>query len=214
MNNKIFKIALGLTLTLAAFGAKAQKNYTEGVITYSTTTAAGSADSKILFRGDSSAQVIVSGPATIKLITTAKHTYFAVLVDVPVANNMKKAAVLTPDEIDQASEDIPKFTFTPSADTKQIAGYNCKKFTAKDAKSGTDVEVWVTNDISAPANTISSPFASTGGFPVQITTSQGGQKSDATLKSIVDQKMPAGTFGVPAGYDRITYDELKAMRGK
>jgi hypothetical protein len=213
MNNKILKIALGLTFTLAAFGAKAQKNYTEGVITYSTSTPAGNAESKINFRGDSSAQIIVSGPATIKLITTAKHTYFAVLVDIPVASK-KLAAVLTPDEIDQASEDIPKFTFTPGTDTKQIAGYNCKKFTAKDAKSGTDVEVWVTNDISAPTNTISSPFASTGGFPVQITTSQGGQKSDIVLKSIAEQKMPAGSFGVPSGYDRITYDELKAMRGK
>jgi len=214
MNNKIFKIALGLTLTIAAFSAKAQKNYTEGVITYSTTTPAGSSESKILFRGDSSVQVIQSGPATIKLITTTKHTYFAVLVDVPVANNLKKAAVLTPDEIDQASEDIPKLTFTPSADTKQVAGYNCKKFTANDAKSSTDYEVWVTNDISAPSNTISSPFAGTGGFPVEVSTSTKGQKADVVLKSIVEQKIPAGTFGVPAGYDRISYDEMKAMGGK
>jgi len=213
MNNKILKIALGLTLTLAAYSVKAQKNYTEGVITYNTTTSAGSAESKINFRGDSSAQVIVSGPATIKLITTAKHTYFAVLVDVPVAS-MKKAAVLTPDEIDQASEDIPKLTFTASADTKQIAGYNCKKFTAKDAKSGTEYEVWATNDISAPVNTISSPFVGTGGFPVEVLTTVQGQKADVVLKSIVEQKIPAGSFGVPAGYDKITYDELKAMRGK
>ncbi len=212
MNNKFLKIALGLSLTIAAYSAKAQKNYTEGVITYSTSTPAGSAESKILFRGDSSAQVIVTGPATIKLITTTKHTYFAVLVDVPVAS-MKKAAVLTPDEIDQASEDIPKLTFTPGTDTKQIAGYNCKKFTAKDAKSGTDYEVWVTSDVTAPANTISSPFASTGGFPVEVITTSQGQKGDVVLKSITDQKIPAGSFGVPAIYDRITYDELKAMRG-
>jgi len=214
MNNKIFKFALGLSLTIAAFTANAQKSYTEGVITYSTTTPAGSTDSKIIFRGDSSAQVIVSGPATIKLITTTKHNYFAVLVDVPVANNMKKAAVLTPDELDQASEDIPKLTFTPSTDTKQIAGYNCKKFTAKDAKSNTDYEVWVTNDITAPGNTISMPFASTGGFPVEVISTLSGQKGDVVLKSIVDQKIPAGSFGITKDYDRITYDELKAMRGK
>lgn len=212
--NKLFIVALGLSLTIAAFTANAQKNYTEGVITYSTTTPAGSTDSKIIFRGDSSAQVIISGPATIKLITTTKHNYFAVLVDVPVANNMKKAAVLTPDELDQASEDIPKLTFTPSADTKQIAGYNCKKFTAKDAKSNTDYEVWVTNDITAPGNTISMPFASTGGFPVEVISTSSGQKGDVVLKSIVDQKIPAGSFGITKDYDRITYDELKAMRGK
>jgi hypothetical protein len=213
MNNKIFKFALGLSLTIAAFTANAQKNYTEGVITYSTTTPAGSAESKVIFRGDSSAQVIISGPATIKLITTTKHNYFVILVDVPLASK-KYVAVLTPDELDQASEDIPKLSFTPSTDTKQIAGYNCKKFTAKDAKSGTDYEVWVTNDITAPGNTISMPFASTGGFPVEVITTLSGQKGDVILKSIVDQKIPAGSFGITKDYDRITYDELKAMRGK
>jgi hypothetical protein len=212
MNNTFFKLTLGLSLTVAAFTANAQKNYTEGVIVYSTNTASGATESKISFRGDSSSSSLQAGPATIKLITTTKHTYFAILVDVPVAS-MKKAAVLTPDELDQASEEIPKLTFTTTTETKQINGYNCKKVTAKDDKSGTDVELWVTNDISAPANTISQPFAGAGGFPVQFTTNTKGQKVDVTLKSIAEQKIPAGTFGIPAGYDRITYDELKAMRG-
>jgi Domain of unknown function (DUF4412) len=212
MNNNLLKSALGILFIAAAFTANAQKNYTEGVVTYTSSSPAGDTETKVLFRGDSSQTVITQGPATIKLVTNVKHTYFAVLVDVPIANNMKKAAVLTPDELDQASEEIPKLTFTATADTKQIAGYNCKKFTASDAKSGTNVEVWITNDIAAPSNTVTSPFVSTGGFPVEIITTTAGQKSDAVLKSIVDQKVPAGTFGVPAGYDKITYDELKAMR--
>jgi len=210
--NKVLKLALGLSFTIAAFTANAQKNYTEGVVTYTSTAAAGSTESKILFRGDSSATIINSPPAVIKLITNTKHTYFAVAVDVALASK-KIAAVLTPDELDQAMEDVPKLTFASSGDTKQIAGYNCKKFTAKDAKSGADFEVWVTNDVTAPSNTISSPFASAGGFPVEIISSANGQKADVLLKSIVDQKVPAGTFGV-AGYDRITYDEMKAMSGR
>ncbi|HEY0244695.1 MAG TPA: DUF4412 domain-containing protein [Mucilaginibacter sp.] len=212
MNNNILKVALGVSLTIAAFSASAQKNYTEGVVSYTTTSPAGNAESKISFRGDSSLTVLQTGPAVIKLITTVKHSYFAILVDVPVAS-MKKAAVLTPDEVDQASDELPKLTFTPTTETKQISGYNCKKVTAKDAKSGSDIEVWVTNDISAPANTVSMPFVSAGGFPVEVITTLQGQKADITLKSITEQKVPAGAFGVPAGYDKITYDELKAMRG-
>jgi len=211
MNNKIVKIVLGVALTSFAFAANAQKKYTEGAITYNTSSAAGETESKILFRGDSSAQVIVAGPATIKLVTTVNHGYFAVLVDVPVAS-MKKAAVLTPDEIDQASEDIPKYTFTPTTETKQIAGYNCTKVLGKDAKAG-DAEIWVTNDIWAPVNTVSSAFAGAGGFPVQITATQQGQKGTLTLKAITEQKVPMGTFAVTKDYDKITYDELKAMRG-
>jgi hypothetical protein len=211
MKNNIFKLALGLSFSLTALTASAQKNYTEGVVTYTTTSAAGSTETKVSFRGDSSYAAIESPPAFIKLITTTKHTYFAVLVDVPLAS-IKKAAVLTPDELDQASEETPKFTFTPTTETKQISGYNCKKVVAKDAKTGTSAEVWVTNDITIPGNYLTLAFANAGGTPVQITGSGQGQQGTITIKSITEQKIPAGTFGVPAGYDRITYDELNQMR--
>ena len=212
MNNKIVTIALGAALTTFAFVANAQKKFTEGIMTYNSSSAAGETETKIIFRGDSSQQVIVSGPATIKLTTTANRSYFAVMVDVPVAS-IKKAAVLTPDEVDQASEESPKYTFTPTTETKQIAGYNCKKFLGKDAKTGADAEVWVTNEISVPSNLITAAFAGTGGFPVEITATQQGVKATSTLKTITEQKVPAGTFAVTKDYDKITYDELKAMRG-
>jgi len=211
MNNNIIKLALGVSLSIAAFTANAQKNYTEGVVTYTTTSAMGTTETKVSFRGDSSYAAIESPPAFIKLITTTKHTYFAVLVDVPLAS-MKKAAVLTPDELDQASDETPKFTFTPTTETKQISGYNCKKVLAKDAKSGATAEVWVTNDITVPGNYLTLAFAGAGGTPVQITSATQGQEGTIAIKSIVEQKIPAGTFGVPKGYDKITYDELKAMR--
>jgi Domain of unknown function (DUF4412) len=211
MNNKIFKLALGLSFTLTAFAANAQKNYTEGVIIYTMSSPAGSTESKVLFRGDSTANINQYGPALVTIITTTKRNYFVALADVPIAS-IKKAAVLTPDEIDQESEKIPKLTFTPTTDAKQINGYNCKKFTAKDAKSATDIEVWVTNDISAPSNIVTGAFATAGGFPVQVTTTTQGQKTDITLKSITDQKIPAGSFSIPKDFDRITYDEMMAMR--
>ncbi len=211
MNNKILKIALGLSLTVGALTASAQKNYTEGVINYTVTTAAGDVDYNVAFRGDSTATTFQGGPATIKLITTAKHTYFAIAVDVPIAS-MKKAAVLTPDELDQAAEETPKFTFNQTTETKQINGYNCKKVTGKDPKSGAEFELWITNDVSAPGNTLTSALAAAGGFPVKFSTSIQGQKSDVVLKSITAQKIPAGTFSIGKDYDKITYQELMSMR--
>jgi hypothetical protein len=213
MNIKLFTVALGIILTATAINASAQKTYTEGLLTYNVTTAAGKTDSKIFFRGDSSAQMIVAGPANIKLVTTTKHNYFAVLVDVPVASK-KLAAVLTPDELDQAMEEVPKLAFTPGAETKQISGFNCKKVTATDPKSGATVELWVTTDITVPVNAVTSPFAGAGGFPVQFTTTQQGQTATFSLASITEQKVPAGTFSISKDYERITYDEMKAMSGK
>jgi len=211
MNIKFFKLALGIAFTAIAVNASAQKTYTEGTADFSLKTQAGEAESKVSFRGDSSVAVTQQGPALIKLIAN-KDNYFAVLVDVPMAS-IKKAAVLTPDELDQAMAAAPKFTFTPTTETKQINGFNCKKVIAKDAKSGTNYDTWVTTDISAPLNSVTKLFADAGGFPVQFTTLQQGHAVDVTLKSITAEKVPAGTFGIPAGFDRISLDDLKAMGG-
>ena len=212
MKSNIIKTALGLTLTLAAFTASAQKTYTEGVVTYNVKVPTGDVETKVFFRGDSSCSTSQYGPAQVKLISNNKGTYFAVLVDVPVAS-IKKAAVLTPDEIDQAASAAPKFTFTPTTETKQINGFNCKKVTVKDSKSGNTFDAWFTNDISTPPTLITKYFEGAGGFPVQFTTMQQGQAVNMELKSISDDKVPAGTFGVPAGFDRITLEELNSMRG-
>jgi hypothetical protein len=212
MNTKL-KFALGLAFTALAFTANAQKSYTNGTATYTLKTAMGDAESKIYFSPDSNVSVTQQGPALIKILTNAKATYVAILVDVPVAS-IKKAAILSPDEIEQGLAAAPKFTFTPSAETKVINGFNCKKVDVKDSKSGSSYVAWVTKDITVPTNMLTRYFADAGGVPVQFTTIQQGQSVDVTLKSVTDEKAPAGSFGIPAGFDKISLDDLKAMSGK
>jgi hypothetical protein len=151
--------------------------------------------------------MLQQGPAAIKVLSF-KQDYFAILVDVPVAN-IKKAGIATPAELEDALSQIPTFTFTPTTETKQIAGYNCKKVIAKDSKSGSSLDTWVTTDISAPPSAFSQIYAKAGGFPVQYTVSQMGATITNTLKSISDAKAAPGTFGIPAGYDKITLTDLR-----
>jgi len=213
MNTKL-KIALSLAFTAIAFSASAQKTYTQGLATYALKTGMGDAESKIYFTTDSSVMITQQGPALVKVLSNSKTTFVAILIDVPVAS-IKKAAILTPDEIEQGMAAAPKFTFTPSSETKVINGFNCTKVDVKDTKSGTNSVAWVTKDIVAPTSTpLTRSFADAGGFPVQFTTVQQGQSVDVTLKSMTDQKAPAGSFGVPAGFDKISLDDLKAMGGK
>lgn len=209
--NKLFTAAMGLALSATALTASAQKKYTEGTATYEATVSGQTMEAKVLFKGDSSATTMQQGPAALKIIGF-KDEYLAVLVDVPVAN-MKKAGIGTPGEVEEAMSKLPSFTFTPGTETKVISGFNCKKVTAKDAKSNTTFDVWVTNDISAPASASSTLYAKVGGFPVQFTINQMGRNVVNTLKSISDAKVPAGTFGIPAGYDKLTLTELSAMSG-
>ncbi len=201
-----------MALLATAVTAKAQKVYKEGAITYTATSARGTTDVKTYFKADSSVTVQQSGPATIKIISIGAGDFLAVLVDVPVAS-MKKAAVATPAELEEGRAAFPDLTFTPSTDTKQIAGFNCKKVVAKDAKSGNSFDVWITNDISTPVNGMSQLYSKVGGFPVQFTTYQMGQSISVTFKSISDDKVPAGTFSIAPDYDKISMTDLQALGG-
>jgi hypothetical protein len=213
MKIKQFILGIVLAFSCITISASAQKTYTEGTATYALSTPIGELDAKLIFNADSNAFITQQGPANIKAISNTVGTYGVILVDVSLID-LKKAAVLTPAELKQAEEQAPKYTFTTTAETKQINGFNSKKVIAKDPKNGSTIEIWVTNDIKAPANTLTKLFEKAGGFPVQFKTTQSGQTIDATLKSIVQEKVPAGSFGIPAGYDRITLNELNTLSGQ
>ncbi len=210
--NNLKKMALALVLTTAGFAAQAQKNITEGVANYTVNAGGQQQDAKVYFKGDSSSYQFQAGPADIKLISDEKAGFMVVLVDVPVAS-IKKAAVYTPADIEQMKDKEPSFTVTPTTETQTIDGYQCKKYLAKDSKSGTTVDVWATTDISAPNNNLTRYFTGLQGFPVKFSTLVRGQKADVMLKSIAAEKVKAGTFAIPADFEKITVEDLMAMSG-
>jgi hypothetical protein len=212
MNIKIFNVALGIALTATAFSANAQKTYTQGVVTISTDMRGQPVELKDYFTPDSSSYSFTQGPATIKILYDAKSTFFAILVDVPVAS-IKKAAILTPAEIEQQTDAMPKLTFAPVADTKTISGFNCKKVVATDTKTNKTYDIWITNDVSLPPVVIPKYYAAIGGVPIQYTSFAQGQEATVTITAIADTKAPAGTFAISADFDKISLDDLKAMSG-
>lgn len=212
MKIKLLTAVLGIALSATAMSASAQKSYTDGIVTYKTSMRGQDVEIKNYFSVDSSASTFAAGPATIKLLSDAKHDFFAVLVDVPVAS-IKKAAIATPAEIEQQMATIPTFTFTPGTETKQIAGFNCKKVVATDTKSNKTYDLWITNDITVPTTAIPFYYAQAGGFPVQYTAFQQGQSTEITVSTVTEGKAPAGTFGITKDYDKITLEELNSMGG-
>lgn len=212
MKMKFLSVALGIALSATVMSASAQKAYTEGVVTYSTSMRGQDVEVKNYFRSDSVAAIFSAGPATIKLLSDANHKSFAVLVDVPVAS-IKKAAIYTPDEVDQAMNGFPTFTFAPTTETKQISGFNCKKVVATDSKDKKTYDIWVTTDITLPDDAVPLYYKAAGGFPVQYTAFQQGQSTVITVSKVTDEKAPKGTFGIAPDFDKISKDDLAAMSG-
>jgi hypothetical protein len=215
MKLKILSAALGIALSATVMSASAQKSYTSGTVTISTSMRGMDIQMKEYFTPDSMATTFSAGPANIKLLTDANYKSFVVLVDVS-AFNIKKAAVYTPDEIDQVMSSFPTFTYAPTTETKQISGFNCKKVVATDNKTKKSYDIWVTNDITLPASASSRYYAGAGGVPIQYTSFQKGQdgnlvESSLTVTSITDEKAPKGTFAIPGDFDKISKDDLDAM---
>jgi hypothetical protein len=208
----IKNLAFTITLAASVFTASAQTKYTAGVATYNVNAMGQDIEAKCYFNTDSSAYSFQQGPAKIGMIGTNKNDFFAVLVDVPVAN-MKKAAIANPGELEESASMIPEYTYAATTDTKKIGDYNCKKYTAKDAKAGTTYDLWTTTDITMPANIISRSYGSASGTPVMFTIVQQGKTQTVTLKSVTESKVPADAFKVPTDFDKITMDDLKALSG-
>jgi hypothetical protein len=211
MNFKLFKVALGMALIATAASASAQKTYTMGVVSYSTQMQGQMADVKIYFTPDSSAEVISFGPATVKVLRTAKNDYLAVVLDIPMANR-QKVGVATPPELEAGAEAYPSFTFAPTTETKQIAGFNCKKVVATNTKTSKTYDVWITNDVVVPTTAYRAYYSAVGGLPVQYTDFQMGPsgvtEANITITGISDKKAPAGTFTYPKDFEKGTLGEL------
>jgi hypothetical protein len=214
MNIKFFNVALGIALTATAMTASAQKTYTTGVVSYSTEMMGREATVKLYFTPDSTAAVINSGPAKIKILATAKHDYLAVVLDIPIAN-MQKVGIATPAELEEGAAAYPTFTYTPTTETKQISGFNCKKVVAKN-KDGKTYDVWITNDISVPTTAYAFYYRQIGGFPVQYTDFQSGPngivETPITISSLTDEKAPAGTFSYPKDFEKGSLADIRGGR--
>jgi len=211
MNIKIMAAAFGMALTTFAIHANAQKTINEGVAEYSTQIQGQPADVKEYFKSDSTAIIITFGAGNVKILTTAKHDYMAVVLDIPVAQ-LKKAGIATPAEIEEAMNTMPQFTFTPTAETKTISGFNCKKVVAT-SKDGKKYDVWITNDVVVPPTAVPYYYQSIGGVPIQFTGFQKGgdgstQEVDITIKSITDAKAPAGTYAIASDFEKVGLSDL------
>jgi len=173
MKTKFWTVALGIVLSATVLSAHGQKTYTEGLVTIKTGAAGQDVVLKQYFRSDSIATLFSAGPANLKLLADVNYKFFAVVADV-AAFKIKKAAIYTPDEINQALSVYPKFSFAPSTETKQISGFNCKKVVATDTKTKKTYDIWITNDIALPSAVIEKYYASIGGVPIQYASFQTG----------------------------------------
>jgi len=203
---------VALILVSTAIIAHAQKKITEGTLVYGTKykvdMPGAPEEQKIKFNGDVSKLELDLGPASVGVFMDNKSGTGLLLVDIPVAQK-QLASKMTKADMDEQNAARPKYSdFKATGEKKTVGGYNAEKYTFKDDKGGTG-ELWATTDLDVPLNIATSDFKDVKGFPVLIETSMG----TVTLKSVTEGKVgELSVTKIPAGYDEITYAEMKALQ--
>ncbi|MBD3749498.1 MAG: DUF4412 domain-containing protein [Sphingobacteriales bacterium] len=213
-------ICLGSTVA-----AKAQKAIKEGTITYAveydlppnqqSMAAMLPTEYKVAFKGELSEFKLDMGMFSTQVIYNDSSKETLSLTDVPMQN--KKIAVKMNSEQSQKMREMQggdkDYDIKATTETKQISGYNCTKYVFTDKGSSDSMDVWATNDISVPVNSVSVALKGLKGVPVQFENNARGVKTKLTLKSISTDPVAEITMTVPDGYETMTFEDLIAQMG-
>ncbi len=124
----------------------------------------------------------------------------------------KSAIVLDKESREKFEEDKPEPDITYVDETKDIAGYNCKKALIKlpgNENEGT-LEVYYTDKIM---HEDMNQVKGLKGFPLQYSTNTGQFIMTLTAQSVDKKKVSEEEFVVPEGYEHITFEQFQKSFG-
>lgn len=127
----------------------------------------------------------------------------------------KFAIKMTADDIEKEKEKMNgniKMDVRITNETKNIAGYTCKKAIAS-SRDGGDITIYFTNDIIAKNQGFSDQYKGVDGFPMEYQMAQNGMNMKFTAKSVTKEKVDAAKFIIPKDYKLTTKEELAKMFG-
>jgi GLPGLI family protein len=119
-------------------------------------------------------------------------------------------------DIKKEEETGPQTAIKYIDETKEIAGYKCKKaevtVTAKDGKTEV-VNIYYTEEI--PGSDIKSAYKGLKGFPMEYIINQGVVKMTFTAKNVSKTPVDDSKFEIPKeGYTETTMEEFQKSMGK
>ena len=113
-------------------------------------------------------------------------------------------------------EKLPHSTIKYQDETKEIAGYKCKKaqITFKD-DDGKDItsDFYYSEELGIGADNIDGPFKDVKGTIMQFEEKQDNITTRSIVSKVKKQKVSEKDFLIPAGYEEMTMDQFKDVFG-
>jgi len=130
----------------------------------------------------------------------------------------KMAMKITPEDIEKEIAESPQITVVNIDETKEIAGYECKKALIKIKEKGSDKEtelaVYYTDELGSGGLNYNNPmFKDIQGVMLEYTVKEGKIEMTFTAISVEKGKIAESEFDIPEGYNLMTQEEFKSMFG-
>ena len=216
------KKILTLLIIFAAFttgSVKAQKSKAfEGTITYDITypgmqidpAQAGQLPTSmtIKVKGTKTRMDMVVGVVSQSAISDAATRTQIALIDMM---GQKYAIRTSPADLDTAYKKMPAAKIEFKNDTRDIAGYSCKKATVTEEDQTYDI--WYTDAFGTESNFSNPALREVKGMLMEYESDMNGIKMKMTAKTIKAEKIKDILFMMPADYKELTKEEVKSMFG-
>ena len=162
----------------------------------------------VYFKGDSTVTIQGSEEESTTMIIYKPSAYMVGLL-----KSGTKRYQVNYNKTDQQKElpDMSVYQFVKGKGAKIIASYSALQYVMKNKFSGDTISTWFTKDVNLPQNFLTMPFNPVLGIPLSFSSNQNGFITKTSVKEIKFEPVPAGIFIVPAGYQKITPQQLSEM---
>lgn len=215
----VFKLsALLLLVTVFSVSSFAQKGKPfKGIITYSisyegedldpTQKAQMPSEMKLYIKDGLMKQESISGMGKQSAISDFATKTQTILIDMM---GQKLAIKTTAEETEKALSEAPKVTFEAATETKDVAGYKCKKMEITDDKENT-VSFYYTEDLGVDNPNWATPYSEIKGLLMEYSAVQADLTITYKATLVETGKVKNSDFIIPPGFKELTSEEAKAM---
>lgn len=219
----VIKTSFFVLFFLNFLTVKAQNHISEGYVSYiaeydlpadqQMVAAMLPKEYKIYFKNEISKFVIDMGMMKSQVISNEKTDYGLMLMEIPMADQ-KVAVKLTPEDKAKQKEELGDFEISKTKQTKVISGYNATKYTVKEKKSATDMEIWATTDLKIPLNSFTESFQGIEGTLLEFSTNMNGLKIKMLFKEVKQESVENMDMTIPVGFKEMTMQQFMSMTGQ
>jgi hypothetical protein len=169
---------------------------------------------KMKIKGENSRTEISMGMGSTIVVFNSETKSGFTLMDIM---GQKLAMEMTAEELEKDIEEAPDMDVEVTAETKEIAGYICKKAIVRSNESGAeDMEmvVYFTDELGSGTLNYNNPFfKDVQGVMMEYTMKENDMNMTFTAISVTKKKVGDEEFVIPEGYNIMSMSDFENMFG-